>query len=221
MGTMDTECYLPDKMSDAYSSELLKTAPQAQVNIDDPLKHPLTFVDQCLARGDLKEGLLKVCLTSSTDQPLPGHFTQEFLDKNLEPVFKGAYREPSLKLKLFDVSSYPIVKNRAYRRALQSANWRGTLEGLLRNWQDNQQLQFNENPHPEEELASIFRNFRRNRNVSYPYVTDWPCSLFRIHYVDETKSAAWQQQHNFGVSVFCIQLSIELLISVLFYFACG
>jgi hypothetical protein len=214
MATIDTECYVPDKMSDAYSSELLKTAPQAEVNIKNRRTDPFTFVDECLARGDLKDGLLKVRLTSSADQPLPGHFTQEFLEKNFEPVFKGAYREPSLKMKLFDVSSYPIVKNRAYRRALESVQWTGTLEALLRNWQDNQQLQFNSNPHPEEELASIFRNFRRNRNVSYPYVTDWPCSLFRIHYVDETKSAAWQQQHNFGVSLFRIHFSCEFLITV-------
>jgi hypothetical protein len=169
-----------------------------------------------LARGDLSGGLMKIKLTSSEGQPLPGHFTEALANKDFEKVFKGAHNEPALKLKLFDLSSYHIKKDRAYRRALTTVPWKGALEGLLRDWQDKHLLDFNANPHPEEELASIFRNFRRKKNVSYPYVTDWPCSLFRIHYVDETKSDAWQQEHNFGVSVFLFLVLLLVLFFVYF-----
>jgi hypothetical protein len=208
MATHELDCYLRDAMSDAFLSRLFKTAPQVVLNPRARGVNPFSFTDRSLVRGDLKEGLMKIRLDSSSDTPLPKNFTSKFAEKDIEAVFKGSYNEPSLKMKLYEVTSHPVVKNRVYRRSQKELPWTGTVEGLLRSWQDNQLLHFNDNPLPQEELASIFRNFRRNNDKAYPYVTDWGCSLFRIHHVDHEKPTSWQEEQNFGVRFFSLLHSL-------------
>jgi hypothetical protein len=207
MAENDFECFMRDTMSDEYLCHIYKPAPQVVIDPKKPRSNPFSLTDQWIASGDLKEGLLKIRLNSESGDPLPGHFTSQFAKRDLDSVFKSAMNEPALKIRMFDISSHALVKDRVYRKTFEPVTWTGTFEGLLRTWQDNQLLHFNNDPLPHEELASIFRNFRRDNKKTYPYIVDWSCSLFRIHYVDPKKSASWQRQHNFGVSLWKLSIS--------------
>jgi hypothetical protein len=202
MASNEVDFFMRDTMSDELLCRLVKPAPQVEVDFRKPLSNPFSKTDEWLVNGDLKEGLLKIRIYSSSGGPLPGHFSSQFAAKEFEDVFKGAINESSLKIRLFNMSYYSVVKNRVYRRTMDYVPWGGNLQGLLRRWEDDSLLSFNNDPVPHEALASIFRNFRRDNGKEYPYVNDWACSLFQTHHVDPERSAAWQQQHNFGVSAF-------------------
>jgi hypothetical protein len=190
----------------ATTSGLFVTGPQMSVNIDDPQQTPPHLVDQLIANGGFSQGAVKIRTVSPSGRPTPKPF-EDFNRGEWCAPFGPAATDPDLLTRYYEFGIEPLDCDYAYarwRNVVKASTSGGmTLRSVIGDWESRGLMLREDNMTPDRALTNAFRRYRSvlvsEEFSGLPYITDWNCSLFQMHYVDPSKSDRWQQDHYFGV----------------------
>jgi hypothetical protein len=190
----------------ATTSGLFVPGPQSRVNIDDPENTPHHILDRNIANGGLRYGAMKVRLYSASGRKLPMPF-DEFSHGDICGPFGIAADDPDLLSRYYEFGLQPSSCDHVYdrwRRVVHSSDRGGmTLRSVISDWELSQKLVRDDSMPPDRAFTNAFRRFRSvlsaDQSLMTPYITDWNCSLFHMHHVDQKSSPEWRKEHYFGV----------------------